>query len=281
MNNHKFIHACIFNPEYAEKNHASQDIKDIDIGFAFACGEGYLDLAKKLFKNHSKLNINNHDDCAFRLACRNGHYKVVKWLYNISYKYNLTIDMYVYDNDPLRKASKYGHLKIVKFLLCYGGSDIRERDDYAFRLACKNGHINVATCLLDEDPKINIFAKGFHAYTGACINGHLEMAKWLDGLAKKKGKIHYKKIEKLDHFVFKYVCYNGYYDMAQHLYSKHDDFDISCDKDFPFRYSCQNNHIELAVWLFLLSDRYVLHIRNNRITYHTCNEYPTDKKLIY
>ena len=277
MNNHKFIHACIYHPEYAEKNHASQDIKDIDIGFAFACGEGYLNLAKKLFKNHYELNINNHDDCAFRLACRNGHYNVVKWLYKISQKYGAPIDLHIYDNDPLRKACKYGHLKIIKFLFFHDEFDIGAMDEYAFRLACKNGHMNVAIYLLEEDETINIFAKGFHAYTGACINGYLEMEKWLDGLAKKKGTKHVKRMKKLDHFIFKNVCSNGHFDMAQYIYSKHDDFDIACDKDFPFRYSCQRNHMELAVWLFCLSDRYILHIRNDRITYHTCNEYPTNK----
>ena len=277
MNGHKFRCACINNPEYAEKNHASQDISDIEIGFAFACGEGHLDLAKKLFKNHCELNINNHNDCAFRLACRNGHYDVVLWLFKLTEKYiDMTIDIYIYDYDPLRKACKYGHLKIVKLLLSYF-CDIRANNNYAFRLACKNGHINVAKYLLEEDGTINIFAKGFHAYTGACINGHIDVVKWLDYLATKKGEKHIKRMKKLDHFIFKNVCSNGHFDMAQWIYFKYDNFDISCNKDFPFRYSCQKNHIELAVWLYLLSDRYVIHIKNNRIVYHRCCEYPVDK----
>lgn len=136
MNPYLFKVACLNDEELAIKNHKGQDMATLEIGFAYACGEGYLKLAKKLFKTYKKLNINNHNDCAFRLACRNGHIDVAKW-----------------------------------------------------------------------------------------------------------------------------------------LYSKHHNFDISYDKDFPFRYSCRNNHIDLAVWLFCLSDRYVLHVKDNKITYFWCYEY--------
>lgn len=73
----------------------------LEIGFAYACGEGYLKLAKKLFKTYKKLNINNHNDCAFRLACRNGHYKVAKWLWETGMEHNSDVNIYIYNLDPL------------------------------------------------------------------------------------------------------------------------------------------------------------------------------------
>lgn len=283
MDDHKFKVACIVDPKFAIKNHSSADKESIDIGFAFACGHGYLKLAKKLFKSYPQLDVSNHTECAFRLACRNGHYDIVKWLLKIDIKYDKQINIHVYNNYSFRKACKYGHYKIIKFLIKYDECYIRDKNDYAFRLACKNGHLHIAKFLLDKDKSIDIFAKGFHAYIGACINGHMDLVRWLYELAVLKSNNDVTKMWHMNHFVFPNVCRNGHIDIAQYIYYKHSNFDISCNKDFAFIYSCQNNHIKLAIWLCNLSNKYELDIDfdNKRITYFQCHEFPITKKYIH
>jgi hypothetical protein len=116
-------------------------------------------------------------------------------------------------------------------------------------------------------------SEDFYAYSRACKNGHLNVAYWLQELAEQRDINYERRMRRIDHEIFKEVCQNGHIDVAKWLYSKHHNFDISYDKDFPFRYSCRNNHIDLAVWLFCLSDRYVLHVKDNKITYFWCYEY--------
>lgn len=64
-----------------------------------------------------------------------------------------------------------------------GCDDIRVNNYYPFRQACRNGHIDVAKYLLDDDSTINIFStendlssEDFYAYSRACKNGHLNVA---------------------------------------------------------------------------------------------------------
>jgi len=64
--------------------------------------------------------------------------------------------------------------------------DISAENDYAFRWACYNGHLEVAQWLLIKKQDINISFDNHFAFRNACINGHLEVVKWLQSLSPEK-----------------------------------------------------------------------------------------------
>ncbi len=60
--------------------------------------------------------------------------------------------------------------------------DISAYNEFAFRYACTNGHIEVAQWLLSVNPDINISAYHDYAFRFACRYEHLEVALWLQSL---------------------------------------------------------------------------------------------------
>uniref|UniRef100_A0A6G6ADN1 Ankyrin repeat-containing protein n=1 Tax=Borely moumouvirus TaxID=2712067 RepID=A0A6G6ADN1_9VIRU len=58
------------------------------------------------------------------------------------------IDIHAEDDYAFRWASLNGHLEVVKFLLVKG-ANIHTDDDYAIKSACDNGHINIVKYLIE------------------------------------------------------------------------------------------------------------------------------------
>ncbi len=57
--------------------------------------------------------------------------------------------------------------------------DISTQKEYAFCLACANGHLEVGKWLIQIKPDINISADNDYAFYFASANCHLEVVKWL------------------------------------------------------------------------------------------------------
>ena len=57
--------------------------------------------------------------------------------------------------------------------------DISAGNDYAFRIACINGHIGVVRQLYEWRPTIDISADYEYVFRNACRNGHLDVVKQL------------------------------------------------------------------------------------------------------
>ena len=62
-----------------------------------------------------------------------------------------------------------------------------------------------------------------------------------------------KSIEELDFCIneegFKWVCENGYLEIAKWLLTIKPDIDISADNKYAFTSVCENGHLEVAKWL--------------------------------
>lgn len=87
-----------------------------------------------------------------------------------------TTDIHEKDDLALRLASKNGHISVVKFLI-EKGALINSEDDESLRLAASNGHFEVVNLLISNGA--NIHAKHDQALRFAAANGHLEMVQLL------------------------------------------------------------------------------------------------------
>ena len=58
-------------------------------------------------------------------------------------------------------------------------ADIKSEDNYAFRHACGNGHIEVVKLLLPYLSEADIKSEDNYAFTWACVKGHREVARLL------------------------------------------------------------------------------------------------------
>ena len=86
---------------------------------------------------------------------------------------------------------------------------------------CKNGFLLYGMYIAKKN-KININAIDELAFKWSCINGHIEIARWLIHLGESDG-------------------YNN-------------KINIHAGVDYAFRRSCENGHIEIALWLIHLGE---------------------------
>ncbi len=121
-------------------------------------------------------NIHGENDVALRLASRNGHIDVVKYLVELKPD---GANIHTYNDDALRRASLHGHLDIVKYLVSHG-ANIHGDSDAALRWASKYGQIEVVKYLVELKPDgANIHPKNDESLKWAKINGHLDIVKYL------------------------------------------------------------------------------------------------------
>ena len=65
--------------------------------------------------------------------------------------YDLGINIHARNDEAFRLACKNAHIEIVKLLLNIGNIDIHAENEYAFRYVCLNGHIEIVKLLLSID----------------------------------------------------------------------------------------------------------------------------------
>jgi hypothetical protein len=87
------------------------------------------------------------------------------------------------NESAFRLACYDGHLQLAQWLLSVKPDiNISAKDEEAFRSACSGGHLKIAQWLLSIKPDINISADGEDAFQYACYYGHLHVAQWLQTL---------------------------------------------------------------------------------------------------
>jgi hypothetical protein len=83
--------------------------------------------------------------------------------------------------------------------------DIHADNEYAFRLSCGYGNIEVAKWLWEISNKsIDIHAENEYAFIWSCVNGHLDVAKWLWEISNCSIKFHKIKPQLKRHFIYKF-----------------------------------------------------------------------------
>jgi ankyrin repeat protein len=128
-------------------------------------------------------------------------------------------------------------------------------DDFRpFRLACKNGHLDVARWLLRQKPNIDIFARNNESFINACKNGHLNVAQWLYQKSIQRHQTIDISLE--DGFAFREACGNGHLDVCQWLFQTDPSIDITARYNDAFERACMNRHLNVAQWLASLKPEY-------------------------
>lgn len=89
-----------------------------------------------------------------------------------------------------------------------------------FITACKEGNLELAQLILQNNPTIDISANNNSAFVDSCYLGYLDIVQWLYTI------IPIIDISAFDE-AFKWACYYGQLDIAQWLYSIKPDMNIS------------------------------------------------------
>lgn len=101
--------------------------------------------------------------------------------------------------------------------------------------------------------KINVSAQQDEAFVFACVNGHLDVAKWLLLVGKKKIKFHVD-----DHYAFWGACENGHLEVAMWFYDTFPVGHITLDKGFCVAY--ENGHLDVVKWLYSVDPKLLVTI---------------------
>ena len=239
--------------EQIEKYCKNQNIKADNLNYVFqiACREGHLDMVKFLLgyaeMNNLKIDIDANVNHAFIFTCGNGHLDVAKFLLEYAEMNNLKIDIDANGNHAFIFACGNGHLEMVKFLLSLSTNELVENasfgkveeNDSSF----KNAKIN--------NLEIDIHVNGDYAFVMACGNGHLPVVKFLLGYAKENGAEI--DINAYEGHAFRLACGNGHLDMAKFLleYAEMNnlEIDIHADREHAFQYTCENGHLDVVEFL--------------------------------
>lgn len=138
-------------------NIKSYNVKEIvRSAFYDACVEGKLYIVKWLIRLEPYIYIDNYDGWLpqnFSYSCRNGHYKVVKWLLKNNSKKKLFNDSI----ESFKLACRNDHYKIVKLLLKEMPQIIKcDNYDNIFIKMCEKGLLRIAKLLLKNKPNLMI-----------------------------------------------------------------------------------------------------------------------------
>ena len=236
--------------------------------FNYLCKNGHLEDAQWLYQIKPSINISANNEEAFRFACHSGHLQVAQWLYEIK-----PISIKNRNINIIERVSRWLYYFIIQNNCVL---NISAENEFAFRGACTNGHLEVAQWLYQIKPTLDISEEAFR---NACYGGHLEVAQWLYQIKPTLN------ISECNEYAFQCACGNGHLLVAQWLYQVKPTLDISADNEFAFLSACVNGHIQVAQWLQSLNpNTYIIinnFIENNKIQYRIINTLNKSKRILH
>ena len=129
--------------------------------------EEHYDLLKEIIAVDKNVELNKEK--VFNWAVENNNTKLVSLLIQIT---DVTED----DNYAIKVAAKEGYAEIVKQLID-AGADLTANDNYAIKHAAENGHTEVVKLLIDAGADVTADCNWAIRY--ATENGHTEVVKML------------------------------------------------------------------------------------------------------
>lgn len=137
---------------------------------------------------------------------------------------------------------------------------------------CQKGDLIAAKEFFIRNPSLKISAGGCEAFVVACINGNIDIIKWLYSIkstvinracnfpelvndiiesGEKEVLSYIKEIRKIEFHNehFSNACKFGWFNIVKMIYLSSNNIDISYNFDEPFRLACENGHALIAEWL--------------------------------
>lgn len=134
-----------------------------DYRFSWACATGDIHTVS-LFLNYAPhLDPRAHHECAFLLACINGHDKIVELLLN-----DQRVDPRSHNSFAFYVACRNGHAKTVRHLLNDIRIDATCQNNACFGIALTGGHIDTVRLLLGHGVCLGVDAHRNFAGTAYC-----------------------------------------------------------------------------------------------------------------
>ena len=160
-------------------------------------------------------------------------------------------------SSEFQRACERGEIEKAKEELLKDEKLTQHDIGYAFRIACFQGHLELAKWILEMSPSKSIISFECHEpLLSACRNRKLEVAEWLVSLKPflyevrqlESGKL--KAIIKNDISVFRHACLVGDLEVAQWSLSEKPRMAITkMELDEIFGVVCLKGFLELAQWL--------------------------------
>jgi ankyrin repeat protein len=231
----------------------------INNAFQLACENGYVDIVQWLFVMKPSIDISANKEYAFRFACKNGHIDIAKFL--LSNK--PTIIHSINKNKLFQIACKNGHIDIVKWLfkiqptidilMISQPQNISNTDnsDDSDPDISDDPDTDDSDTDDSEDPEDPFFRsknkkRYINAFSLACINNHIEIAKFL--LNVDSTIYHSIKYEMYD-YICEIACENGDIDILQLIMEIKTNIGTSELTDY-FWSACLNNHLDVAKYIY-------------------------------
>ena len=188
-----------------------------------AAFHGHLDIVSYLVEHGADVNSRNVDESTpLMVICYNGHINVATYLVECG----ANIHLQDKNGDTcLHAAAQGGHVEVVSKLLGLGAKEnqdyVNERNNSGttpLMITCYNGHMNVATYLVEHGANIHLQDKnGNTCLHYAAQRGHVEVVNKLLGLGAKEQQNYnrltpllvasnYCKIEMVEYFIKRPEC---------------------------------------------------------------------------
>lgn len=229
--------------------------------FESLCVNGHLNMTKLVSKLFSvdliKTILMRHNNQIICETCEEGHFEIVKWLYDLCYEYEVIIGY----NNVFLSACKNGNLKMMRWIYEQSLQDaklinIHYQYDQCFYYCCQKS-LDAVKWLIQLSVEINDpFDFKFIKHEGfqyACIYNQLDIAKWLltffDNNATPLELVDVKES------LFQRCCScSRDTTVVQWLVDVCSDkgcpIDIHANNDHVFRLACHRGNIIFAKWLY-------------------------------
>lgn len=259
----EFIKLCEKGIRY-EPNY----IYKIQSKFIGACINNDTDEVKRCLSSPF-IDVNNYND-GFIQACINGNVEVVKFflaggkgsLITPSECISLKRDHYI-NNHTGDEIANTMSLDGDRYI------DVHAHNEYAFKLVCEKGRIEIVKLLLalDGDHYIDVHAENEYAFRIACENGHMEVIKLLLCLSNDRYINVHANVEDVFYHVkcaFEAACFRRNIEVIKLLLSLTGDryIDIHANNDSAFITACIGGSIDVVNLLLSLKGDRKINVSN-------------------
>jgi ankyrin repeat protein len=264
------------------------DHNRINDAICYASMYGHLEVVKHLYENNKKnADITVYKNCPIRIASKNGHLGLVKYLHANG------ADFTEYNNRAICDASKNGHLEVVKYLH-ENGADITVCSNYPIRIASENGNLELVKYLHTNGANLRDNAE--NAMVQAIWGNNLDVVKYLHETGEFQHNVvfvaagcgyldivkYFKEVGKslVDgrNYSLRCAAGNGHLEMVKYLHANGADV-----KDYTYNYNAVNmasmyGHLDVVKYFYTESGK---DIECARTALHKAIEYKKTKIIEY